>query len=215
MCEGDDYWIDPYKLQKQVDFLEINLNYSMVFHSVKEKIEDTVSKIISSEEMPKLEERDYCGNEIIGNWTVPTCSILYRKEYLLKSNYYYRIQSKKYIYGDIILFLSLAEVGKIRCLTIEPLAVYRRHITGITFQIRGQWEKQINHLEHLKKDFNGKYKKECNASLGWMYFDWFTSEYSKRNYKCMYYLYKSFICKPKTTIKLLKKLISFKISASI
>ena len=41
ICEGDDYWTDPYKLQKQVDFLEKNNDFSICFTDYKVLYENT------------------------------------------------------------------------------------------------------------------------------------------------------------------------------
>jgi len=35
LCEGDDYWTDQYKLQKQIDFLEANPDYGLVYSDIQ------------------------------------------------------------------------------------------------------------------------------------------------------------------------------------
>ena len=45
ICEGDDYWIDPYKLQKQVDFLEAHHDYGFI-HCNFDKLYEKTGKIV-------------------------------------------------------------------------------------------------------------------------------------------------------------------------
>lgn len=149
LCEGDDYWIDPYKLQKQVDFMESNTEYSMCFHNAFVlKGNSNEMKLFAS-----LEDREYTPNEILVNWLVPTASVLFRKEYLNN-----KIYDKNYIFTDIALFLTLCEYGKVRCLN-ETMAIYRRHETGLT-QNKYKLKQRIVHFNTLNKNFNYKYNKE-------------------------------------------------------
>lgn len=119
MCEGDDYWTDPLKLQKQVDFMEANPEYSMCFHKVNVISHDKNDNDLYSH----LQEKEYTASEIYEKWTVPTCSVVYRK-----SNLNLR-KPKTMVFGDIVLFLSLAMEGRLFCLDFEG-GVYRRHAGG-------------------------------------------------------------------------------------
>ena len=80
LCEGDDYWIDPLKLQKQVDFLEGHPEYSMCFH--KAKVIYDVQPNKKSTLFENIEERDYTIDELFLNWIVPTASIVCRRQFL-------------------------------------------------------------------------------------------------------------------------------------
>ena len=119
MCEGDDYWTDPLKLQKQVDFMEANPEYSMCFHKVNTLIHAT------GEMGGEFIVRDMPGKSTIldlaeGNY-IHTPSVLYRL---------YPDVLKKYqrvipcLPGDYVMWMLLAEKGDIYKFN-EPMAVYR------------------------------------------------------------------------------------------
>ena len=130
MCEGDDYWTDPLKLQKQVDFLESHPDYSMCFHSAVVHYEnsDKEDHLFST-----LETREYDIKENMDDWIVATASLVYRKSVLESPCYKEYRKSKKFVVGDYPLILSCAKVGRLYCFK-EPMSVYRLQPTGWTQQ---------------------------------------------------------------------------------
>lgn len=117
MCEGDDYWTDPLKLQKQVDFLEKNAMCSMVVHQ-HENLCDGVMAISN-----KKLERGYVSDRrmiIEGGGLFTTASYLFRRTALLPlPDFFKNVQA-----GDYFLVLLLLSKGSVYYID-QPMCVYR------------------------------------------------------------------------------------------
>ncbi len=148
-CEGDDYWTDSCKLQKQADFLEGHPEYSMCFHPVEVIREDGRSTGL----FRNLEEREYSPSEILERWTIPTCSVMFRGRYY--PEFYYH---PHYLFTDIALFLTLAKFGRLWCMK-ETMAVYSRHQGGVT-QKKIPYERRLAHFAALESQFGSNFSKQ-------------------------------------------------------
>lgn len=152
LCEGDDYWTDPNKLQMQVDFLESNHEYSMCFHKV-DILNEGTGKIDSG--CNKTENKDYEHDEMQSRLNVATCSTLMRKEC-----YFAMPNDRDFICTDNVLWATCRSMGKVRGYDIV-MGVYRRVDTGWTAQFTklGKQKyydlqfKWIRHRQAMKKYF--------------------------------------------------------------
>jgi glycosyltransferase involved in cell wall biosynthesis len=124
LLDGDDYWTDPNKLQKQVDFLENNPDFSICFHNVN-VIYEGQSKEIHPFHLKELKSI-FTLEDVITSHFIPTCSTMFRAR--LFSNFpdwFYAIPM-----GDWLLHVLNAEHGNVGYIN-EILGVYRVHEGGI------------------------------------------------------------------------------------
>jgi glycosyltransferase involved in cell wall biosynthesis len=120
ICEGDDYWTDPYKLQKQVDYMESHPDYSLVFHAVE--IDSLSGKQKDKIKRNSNKSRDFSVDEIIlgGGEFIYTPSILFKAD-LINNLPDWVISAPV---GDYPLAILAAIKGRIHYLD-EVMAVYR------------------------------------------------------------------------------------------
>ena len=129
LCEGDDYWTDPLKLQKQVDFLEGHPEFSMCFHGAEVKVENSPSsEQKNGTNYSRIENREYVSTEFVSGWLVPTASIVFRPEYV---NQFEVKHPEKLVFGDIVLVLKCSHTGKVFGMS-DMMSVYRIQPNSIT-----------------------------------------------------------------------------------
>lgn len=165
LCEGDDYWTDANKLQKQVDFLESHPEYSMCFHRAEIQYEAIKGVRVLCDQ---VETREYSPNELYQNWYVPTASIVCRKEcYDVPL-----VEREKLVNGDVVLMLKCASLGKIYGFA-DSMSVYRVHSTGVTYDKSRQKyfaQRFPDHYKCIKKNFPFLDKKVANARISHGYY---------------------------------------------
>lgn len=129
VCDGDDYWCDEYKLQKQVDFLDSHPDYTTVFSQSRVFFEDgrPDELLPPLETRNLLEERGYLTpKEIIENNNITPVSLMWRWQLSQGFPDWYSDQ----IMGDFALNMIHAKVGKVGYIP-ETLVCYRRHSNGM------------------------------------------------------------------------------------
>ncbi|WP_318639740.1 glycosyltransferase family 2 protein [Flavobacterium ardleyense] len=156
-CDGDDYWTDPDKLQKQFDFLEANPDYQICHHNVLERRGLKYRKRNHKLTEDKTDDLERLAQ---GNF-VHSSSIMVRNTVREFPEYFARAEN-----GDYFLLLLAARKGKLKYLN-EVMSVYRIHnkSSWSSMKKRTQRETHINFLKNIQQDFTPEINAIFNAQI--------------------------------------------------
>ena len=135
LCEGDDYWTDPYKLQKQVDFLEANPEYILCFtntRTVDENNQILRPKVIESCTKDTFDHSDM-------PLFAPTLTRVFRNLHISEMPLPQNTPG-----GDTYMLVWQSKFGKIKYID-EVTSSYRIHPNGVWSSLSSK-QKELNHL---------------------------------------------------------------------
>lgn len=125
LLDGDDYFTDKHKLQKQYDCLEFDNNAVLCFHAVEEKYDNIEGK----DTIMRFDKRKYTSVDFATGWFIRTSTAFFRSRILLKDTPEW-VHLFPYRY-DTILYVFLSQFGYALYLD-EPMSVWRKHFKGMS-----------------------------------------------------------------------------------
>jgi glycosyltransferase involved in cell wall biosynthesis len=173
LLDGDDYFTDPYKLQKQYDALEKDAKRVLCFHSVEEKYDD----ISGQDQIVVFEKERYTlGDFLERGWFIRTASTFFR-------NGVAPTEPPAWVYDypyryDTILHVFLCMHGEAIFLP-DAMAVWRKHSKGMSktlsankvrnLQTEMALARQLD--EYTGRRHSGNVKAYIARSYGYLFFD--------------------------------------------
>ena len=180
LCEGDDYWTDSNKLQKQFDLLETNLDAVLCGSNALVTYEgETESHLFNVFPRPSIKEITYLSTEDFITEEIPlhTSTIIFRNHILKWPSYHTQCNS-----GDLVLMTTLSLSGKVVVLP-DVTAVYHRNAKSITNAMAGvadSWS-YIALFKGVDNQTNGAYQNKIRHLLSKYYFQHARSNWAINN----------------------------------
>lgn len=172
LCDGDDYWIDTKKLQKQFDFMEAHPDFSECFtNSYVLDVKTGDKKIAKTHIWDVADTEGLLAHRDDDNVQMSpghTSTFFYRNQYLQ--------EYPEWMYGDVMtdfpLYMLMSKYGKAKFIN-EVTSVYRHHMNGASskdWSAERACKRRIFVYENVNKDFDYIFKKIINPITASYYF---------------------------------------------
>lgn len=161
LCEGDDYWTDPLKLQKQVECLEAHPDCAGAFHETQQLLADGTPGRVFGEKAPEVMTSVDTFSALS---PFHTSSFVFRNQMATWPAWLGEVVS-----GDMAMFSILSSLGPLKKVP-GIMSVYRKHADGITSSagvVDNYHQKRIELMHHLDAFHGGKFAAKAREVIAY------------------------------------------------